>query len=94
MGRPKKYPVELIARGVWLALESERPIAQIAAGLGMSSETLRRHVRRAEALTNCGAGTRSSGNLKDGPSRARTCDLGIKSPLLYQLSYRPSESPV
>src|SRR6185437_8177072 len=24
-----------------------------------------------------------------GPGRARTCDLGIKSPLLYQLSYRP-----
>ena len=45
MGRPKKYPVELIARGVRLALESERPIAQIAADLGMSSETLRRHVR-------------------------------------------------
>jgi hypothetical protein len=25
----------------------------------------------------------------DGPGRDRTCDLGIKSPLLYQLSYRP-----
>ena len=25
-----------------------------------------------------------------GPDRDRTCDLGIKSPLLYQLSYRPS----
>ena len=25
----------------------------------------------------------------DGPGRSRTCDLGIKSPLLYQLSYRP-----
>jgi transposase len=49
MGRPKKYPDELIARGVRLALESERPIAHIAADLGMSSETLRRHVRRAEA---------------------------------------------
>src|SRR6266571_954064 len=24
-----------------------------------------------------------------GPGRDRTCDLGIKSPLLYQLSYRP-----
>src|SRR4249919_3520619 len=24
-----------------------------------------------------------------GPDRDRTCDLGIKSPLLYQLSYRP-----
>src|SRR6476661_2598283 len=25
----------------------------------------------------------------DGPGRDRTCDLRIKSPLLYQLSYRP-----
>jgi uncharacterized protein YndB with AHSA1/START domain len=25
-----------------------------------------------------------------GPGRDRTCDLGIKSPLLYQLSYRPA----
>jgi uncharacterized protein YndB with AHSA1/START domain len=28
----------------------------------------------------------------DGPGRIRTCDLGIKSPLLYQLSYRPAVS--
>jgi hypothetical protein len=27
--------------------------------------------------------------VADGPGRDRTCDLGIKSPLLYQLSYRP-----
>ena len=27
--------------------------------------------------------------LLHGPGRSRTCDLGIKSPLLYQLSYRP-----
>lgn len=26
---------------------------------------------------------------QNGPGRDRTCDLGIKSPLLYQLSYRP-----
>jgi transposase len=49
MARPKKYPDELIARGVRLALESERPIAQIAADLGIHSETLRRRVRQAEA---------------------------------------------
>ena len=49
MGRPKKYPDALIARGVRLALVSERPIAQIAADLGIASETLRRRVRRAEA---------------------------------------------
>jgi len=48
MARPKKYPDELIARGVRLALESGRPIAQIARDLGMSPETLRRRVRQAE----------------------------------------------
>jgi hypothetical protein len=33
---------------------------------------------------------KASAAKPDGPGRARTCDLGIKSPLLYQLSYRPS----
>ena len=42
MSRPKKYPDELVQRGVRLALESERPIAQIAADLGMHPETLRK----------------------------------------------------
>lgn len=49
MGRPKKYPDELIERGVRLALESARPIAHIAADLGMHPETLRKKVRQAEA---------------------------------------------
>jgi transposase len=49
MARPKKYPDELVARGVRLALESGRPIAQIAADLGMHPETLRKRVRQAEA---------------------------------------------
>ena len=49
MGRPKKYPDELIQRGVRLALESERPIAHIAADLGIHPETLRKRVRQAEA---------------------------------------------
>ena len=34
MARPKKYPDELIARGIRLALESGRPIAHVAADLG------------------------------------------------------------
>jgi transposase len=49
MARPKKYPDELVQRGVRLALESGRPIAQIAADLGMHLETLRKRVRQAEA---------------------------------------------
>jgi transposase len=49
VGRPKKYPDELVERAVRLALESERPIAHIAADLGMHPETLRKRVRRAQA---------------------------------------------
>jgi transposase-like protein len=49
MARPKKYPDELIARGSRLALESGRPIAPIAADLGVHPETLRKKVRQAEA---------------------------------------------
>lgn len=49
MGRPKKYPDELVQRGVRLALESGRPVAHVAADLGMPAETLRRRVRQAEA---------------------------------------------
>src|SRR3954453_9691817 len=49
MPRPKKYPDELVQRGIRLALESERPIAHIAADLGMHPETLRKKVRQHEA---------------------------------------------
>jgi transposase len=51
MARPKKYPDELIERGIRLALESERPIAHIAHDLGMHPETLRTKVRQHEADT-------------------------------------------
>src|SRR5436305_8355104 len=49
MARPKKYPDELVQRGVRLALESGRPIAHIAHDLGIHPETLRKRVRQAEA---------------------------------------------
>jgi transposase len=49
MARPKKYPDELVRRAVRLALEGERPIAQVAHDLGMHPETLRKKVRQAEA---------------------------------------------
>ncbi|HYN07780.1 MAG TPA: transposase [Vicinamibacterales bacterium] len=49
MARPKKYPDELVARGVRLALESGRPIAHVAADLGMHPETLRKKVRQTQA---------------------------------------------
>ena len=49
MPRPKKYPDELMQRGVRLALESGRPIAHVAADLGVHPEALRKRVRQAEA---------------------------------------------
>jgi transposase len=49
MPRPRKYPEELVDRGVRLALESGRPVAQVAAELGLPAETLRKKVGQAEA---------------------------------------------
>jgi len=49
MPAPKKYPDELRERGVRLALESQRPIAHVAADLGVHRETLRLWVRQAQA---------------------------------------------
>ena len=49
MPRPRKYPDELMERGVRLVFESQRPIAQVAADLGVHPEALRKRVRQAEA---------------------------------------------
>jgi transposase len=49
MSRPRKYPEELLERGVRLVFESGRPIAHVAADLGVGAETLRKRVRQAEA---------------------------------------------
>lgn len=49
MPRVRKYPLELVERGVRLALESGRPVAHVADELGIARETLRKVVRQAEA---------------------------------------------
>ena len=49
MPRPRKYPDELMERGVRLVFESGRPIARVAADLGVHHEELRKRVRQAEA---------------------------------------------
>jgi transposase len=49
MPRPRKYPEELLDRGVRLVFESGRPIAQVARDLGVGAEVLRKRVRQAEA---------------------------------------------
>ena len=54
MPAPRKYPEELLERGARLVFESGRPIAHVAADLGIHPEALRKRVRQAEA----GAGQR------------------------------------
>jgi transposase len=49
MARARKYPVELLERATRLVFESGRPVAHVAADLGLPSETLRKHVRQVEA---------------------------------------------
>jgi transposase len=49
MPRARKYPEELLERGTRVVFESGRPIAHVAADLGVQSETLRKYVRQVEA---------------------------------------------
>ncbi len=49
MARPRKYPEELLERGVRVVVASGRPIAHVARDLGISPEGLRKRVRQAEA---------------------------------------------
>ena len=49
MPRPRKYPQELIDRGVRLTIESGRPVAHVARDIGLPAEVLRKRVRQAEA---------------------------------------------
>ncbi len=48
MPRARKYPEELLERGARLVFESGRPIAHVAADLGVHPEALRKRVRQAE----------------------------------------------
>jgi transposase len=49
MARTRKYPIELLERATRLVFESGRPIAHVAADLGLPPETLRKYVRQVEA---------------------------------------------
>ncbi len=49
MGRTRKYSPELRERATRLALESGRPLSQVAADLGVGYESLRQWVRQARA---------------------------------------------
>ena len=51
MPRARKYPEELIERGIRLVFGSGGPIAHVARDLGLPPETLRKKVRQAEIDT-------------------------------------------
>ena len=57
MGAPRKYPLELRERAVRLALESGRPIRQVARDLGISIYTVRKHIssilRKYDVTSQC-----------------------------------------
>ena len=69
MARPSKYPDELMQRGVRLVFESGRPIAQVAADLGVHPEALRKRVRRAEI--DAGKRERLTTDEREGLKRLR-----------------------
>jgi len=48
MPRGRRYPPELLERGVRLVFESGRPVSAVARDLGIHSEALRKRVRQAE----------------------------------------------
>jgi transposase len=60
MARGRQYPKELKERAVRTALESGRPIAQVAADLNIGSESLRKWVRQAEADGGAGGSPTSA----------------------------------
>jgi predicted RecB family nuclease len=65
MSRRRKYPEQVLERGVRLVFESGRPIAQVARDLGVHAEALRLRVRRAEAR----------GDVLNGAERQRLVEL-------------------
>ena len=74
MPAPKKYPDELRERAVRLVFESGRPIAHVAADLGVHREALRQWVRQAEA----DAGGRSDRLTSDERERMKALEREVR----------------
>jgi transposase len=60
-----RYPAEFRADAVVLVRSSGKPIAQVAAELGVNHETLRTWVRAAQAAERPGAAAESAESAKD-----------------------------
>lgn len=65
MARGRQYPTELKERAVRTALDSGRPIAQVAKDLDVGSESLRSWVRRAQADAGSRHDLATSGDLEE-----------------------------
>jgi transposase len=86
MGRPSRYPKELMDRGIRLALEGDRPIAHIAADLGIHPEALRKRVRRAEIDAGRRHGVRSDEREELKRLRAENFELRRANSILKEAS--------
>ena len=62
---------------------------EIAEALEITQSMVKRRIFKAREALVLALRAEEAPETRDGPGRDRTCDLGIKSPLLYQLSYRP-----
>ena len=69
-----------------LSETSQRPDSEVGTGVG----TPRAFLAPLAHMTHATMRFPLNQAAVNGPGRDRTCDLGIKSPLLYQLSYRPA----
>jgi hypothetical protein len=77
MSRPRKYPKELIDRGVRLAIESGHPVAHVAWDIGLLSETA------AQGGASCGEPIRGCGPTWRSLRRSRGFSgrVGCRSPV-------------
>jgi transposase len=73
-------------RGVRLALESGRPIVDVAADLGINSETLRKRVRQAEIDTGRREGLSSEEREEIKALRKENCELRRANEILKAAS--------
>ena len=83
MPRSRKYPEELVERGVRLALESWRPVTQVARDLGIDPEELRKRVRQAgadagERTDLDDAGACGDPRAAQGELRAAACERDLE----------------
>jgi transposase len=92
MPRGRKYPPELIDRGVRLVFESGRPIAQVAADLGMHPEALRKRVRQAEIDTGRRDGLTSQEHEEIKKLRRENFELRRANEILKSASVLPGNS--